>query len=193
MEDPVTGMKLAGFWQRFGGLFLDLFLLFGTMIASDLGTPFAVWLVELLFAYPWAFADAWNRLSGGPGLPNGGFVEGLSRYGPGPMIPIPPWWPEVEPKVLGASAIAVPALVFAAYWIWFIHIGETLGMSAAGVRVVRAGDGKPPTWLQSAVRLVAMALSAAPCFLGFLWMAVDRRKQAWHDKIAGTIVVQRSR
>jgi uncharacterized RDD family membrane protein YckC len=25
--------------------------------------------------------------------------------------------------------------------------------------------------------------------LGFLWVAVDRRKQGWHDKIAGTVVV----
>jgi uncharacterized RDD family membrane protein YckC len=27
-------------------------------------------------------------------------------------------------------------------------------------------------------------------YLGFLWIAFDRRKQGWHDKIAGTVVVQ---
>jgi uncharacterized RDD family membrane protein YckC len=26
--------------------------------------------------------------------------------------------------------------------------------------------------------------------LGFLWIALDTDKQAWHDKIAGTLVVR---
>jgi len=27
-------------------------------------------------------------------------------------------------------------------------------------------------------------------FLGFLWVAWDKDKQGWHDKIAGTVVVR---
>jgi len=29
-----------------------------------------------------------------------------------------------------------------------------------------------------------------PLYLGFLWAVFDRRKQGWHDKIAGTVVIQ---
>jgi uncharacterized RDD family membrane protein YckC len=29
-------------------------------------------------------------------------------------------------------------------------------------------------------------------FIGFIWVAFDGRKQGWHDKIAGTLVVRRS-
>jgi uncharacterized RDD family membrane protein YckC len=27
-------------------------------------------------------------------------------------------------------------------------------------------------------------------FLGFIWVAFDKRKQGWHDKIAGTVVIR---
>ena len=36
-------------------------------------------------------------------------------------------------------------------------------------------------------------LSLAAAFLGFIWIAFDAEKQAWHDKIAGTIVVRSPR
>ena len=26
--------------------------------------------------------------------------------------------------------------------------------------------------------------------LGFIWIAFDKRKQGWHDKLAGTVVIQ---
>jgi uncharacterized RDD family membrane protein YckC len=29
-----------------------------------------------------------------------------------------------------------------------------------------------------------------PMCLGFLWIAFDKRKQGWHDKLAGTVVVR---
>jgi uncharacterized RDD family membrane protein YckC len=29
-----------------------------------------------------------------------------------------------------------------------------------------------------------------PLGLGFLWIAFDKRKQAWHDKLAGTVVIR---
>jgi uncharacterized RDD family membrane protein YckC len=28
-----------------------------------------------------------------------------------------------------------------------------------------------------------------PLFIGFIWIGIDRRKQGFHDKIAGTLVV----
>jgi uncharacterized RDD family membrane protein YckC len=39
-------------------------------------------------------------------------------------------------------------------------------------------------------RFFAYFVSIFPACLGFLWIAFDRRKQGWHDKIAGTVVVR---
>jgi uncharacterized RDD family membrane protein YckC len=29
-------------------------------------------------------------------------------------------------------------------------------------------------------------------YLGLIWVAFDARKQGWHDKIAGTLVIRRA-
>jgi uncharacterized RDD family membrane protein YckC len=36
---------------------------------------------------------------------------------------------------------------------------------------------------------VGYLFSTIAAYLGFIWIAVNRRKQGWHDKIAGTLVV----
>ena len=50
--------------------------------------------------------------------------------------------------------------------------------------------GTGPGTGQWVIRYLAYYLSALVFFLGFLWVAFDRRKQGWHDKIAGTVVVR---
>ena len=42
----------------------------------------------------------------------------------------------------------------------------------------------------SVVRSLASCFSFIVFFLGFFWAGWDKEKQSWHDKIAGTIVVQ---
>ena len=46
------------------------------------------------------------------------------------------------------------------------------------------------TFLVALVRGLAAAFSIVVMFLGFLWIAWDKDKQSWHDKIAGTAVVR---
>ena len=41
-------------------------------------------------------------------------------------------------------------------------------------------------------RFFAIGLSIAPLFLGILWTRFDKRKQAWHDKLANTVVILKS-
>jgi len=36
-------------------------------------------------------------------------------------------------------------------------------------------------------------VSMIPLFLGMIWVAFDARKQGWHDKLAGTVVVRNRR
>jgi uncharacterized RDD family membrane protein YckC len=46
-----------------------------------------------------------------------------------------------------------------------------------------------PTVKQSVIRYLAYYVSLIPLGLGFFWIAWDDKKQGWHDKIAGTIVI----
>ena len=77
--------------------------------------------------------------------------------------------------------------VVVAFW---RYCGATPGKLAVGVKVVDARTGRPPSTHRLVLRFLAYLVSALPLYLGFLWIALDRRKQGWHDKIAGTVVVQ---
>lgn len=70
--------------------------------------------------------------------------------------------------------------------------GQTLGMRLLNLRVVGA-DGRPISYGTAVVRWIGMLISAAVVLLGFIWVAVDSRKQGWHDKIAGTFVIHADR
>jgi uncharacterized RDD family membrane protein YckC len=67
--------------------------------------------------------------------------------------------------------------------------GTTIGGILCGLQVVRL-DGRPVDWGTSIVRALSCFLSLVVLGLGFIWIAVDRDRQAWHDKIAGTVVVR---
>ncbi|MBS1683270.1 MAG: RDD family protein [Bacteroidetes bacterium] len=43
--------------------------------------------------------------------------------------------------------------------------------------------------LKALVRYLASWLSGAILLLGYIWVIFDSKKQAWHDKIAGTYVI----
>jgi uncharacterized RDD family membrane protein YckC len=67
--------------------------------------------------------------------------------------------------------------------------GSTVGGIVCDLRVVRL-DGRPIEWETAIVRALGCFLSLAVCGLGFIWIAFDENHQAWHDKIAGTVVVR---
>lgn len=67
--------------------------------------------------------------------------------------------------------------------------GTTIGGVILRLQVVRA-DGRPLDWTTSIVRGLGCLLSAVFAGLGFFWIAIDPNREAWHDKIAGTIVVR---
>jgi uncharacterized RDD family membrane protein YckC len=72
--------------------------------------------------------------------------------------------------------------------------GQTLGDRAVGIAVRNAADGGRATYGQAFGRTFMVMLFSGLWFLGgfvdFLWPLWDRKRQAWHDKIAGTIVVR---
>jgi uncharacterized RDD family membrane protein YckC len=67
--------------------------------------------------------------------------------------------------------------------------GATLGNMICHLHVVRL-DGRALDWPTAAIRALSCFLSAFVVGLGFIWIAVDPERQAWHDKIAGTVVVR---
>lgn len=80
-------------------------------------------------------------------------------------------------------------LALAAYGaiMWKVK-STTIGGIVCGLRVVRQ-DGRDMSWDTTVIRALACFLSLVVAGLGFLWIAFDPEKQAWHDKIAGTLVV----
>jgi uncharacterized RDD family membrane protein YckC len=87
-------------------------------------------------------------------------------------------------------------------WDWVINIalalatilfwryrGATPGKMAIGAKIVDARSGAIPSTGRLVLRFFAYIASILPLGLGFLWIAFDRRKQAFHDKIARTVVI----
>jgi uncharacterized RDD family membrane protein YckC len=70
--------------------------------------------------------------------------------------------------------------------------GTTVGGIVFDLHVVRL-DGRPIDWETAIVRALGCFLSLFVVFLGFIWIAFDDNHQAWHDKIAGTVVVRAKR
>ena len=58
------------------------------------------------------------------------------------------------------------------------------------VKIVDAATGEKPTISQFTLRYLCYYVSSIPLFLGILWVGIDKRKQGWHDKIAGTVVIK---
>ncbi|WP_446830969.1 RDD family protein [Candidatus Foliamicus sp.] len=84
----------------------------------------------------------------------------------------------------------LPAIYTLGFW---IIKSATVGKMLVKVKIVNANTGKPASPLQCIVRYLGYFVSALPLGLGFLWVAFDKRKQGWHDKIARTLVVSRAR
>jgi uncharacterized RDD family membrane protein YckC len=101
----------------------------------------------------------------------------------------------------GGEAVAVHAgmqrtlmqawivLVTGGFFTWFwVHGGQTLGMKAWRMRVVRA-DGTALRWRDAVVRFAWAVPSLAAAGLGLLWMVFDRDRMALHDRLSRTRVV----
>ena len=94
--------------------------------------------------------------------------------------------------VTGAlSLVGLFALVIEiAYFVFFWSTGGTLGMKIFKLRVADATTGQRIGMGKAFVRFLGLIISAIPCYIGLIWAGFDARKQGWHDKIAGTVVLQ---
>jgi uncharacterized RDD family membrane protein YckC/pimeloyl-ACP methyl ester carboxylesterase len=99
----------------------------------------------------------------------------------------------VEPLafVLGLVVLLTPILYF-----WFLTglTGQTVGKKILNI-AVRDQHGRAPGLCRSFLREVLgkfvfglLSIVVPFLLLGFLWIVFDRRRQGWHDKVAGTYV-----
>lgn len=76
------------------------------------------------------------------------------------------------------------------YCMWFWkRYGATPGKMLMRQKVVMADSGVYPDYAQGFLRCVGYIVSSACIFLGAIWINFDRKRQAWHDKLAGTVVI----
>ena len=99
-----------------------------------------------------------------------------------------------SPASLGA---ALPAAIlfgfglFVAYCvICWVSIGALPGQRMLGLRVVRRDTGNYLSITGALLRCLGGIASLAFAGIGCLWALWDKRKQTWHDKISGAIVVR---
>jgi uncharacterized RDD family membrane protein YckC len=81
-----------------------------------------------------------------------------------------------------------PAIAVILFW---IYKSATPGKMAISSKIVNAHTGEKPSVGQFVGRYFAYFISGIPLGLGIIWIAFDKRKQGWHDKLAGTVVIRR--
>jgi uncharacterized RDD family membrane protein YckC len=155
-------------------------------------------------------ADAPSRAPGpAAGLAYGGFwirtlafiIDGIvisvltlvlvPLLGTGPNVELVQTDPNYYVLEVEYGSSAFGGLIGLLYFVLFWAVrGQTPGMMPFGLRVVRADDGGNVDIVRSILRYVGLLIGTAALLIGVIWAAFDPRKQGWHDKIAGTVVVR---
>jgi uncharacterized RDD family membrane protein YckC len=79
----------------------------------------------------------------------------------------------------------LPAVAAILFW---RYRGATPGKMLVSARIVDAETLGAPSTGKLIGRYFAYIVSSI-FMLGFIWIAFDKRKQGWHDKLAGTVVI----
>ena len=84
----------------------------------------------------------------------------------------------------------LPAVAIVLFW---VYRAATPGKMLLRAKILDAETGQQPSVPQCIGRYLRYYVSIFTLFLGFLWIAFDSRKQGFHDKLAGTVVVRTPR
>ncbi|MDM4766087.1 RDD family protein [Pelomonas sp. SE-A7] len=71
----------------------------------------------------------------------------------------------------------------------WLRFQGTPGKLLLGLRVVDAQSRQTLKLRQAILRYLGYLLAMLPLCLGFVWIAFDKRKQGWQDKLAGSVVI----
>ena len=81
----------------------------------------------------------------------------------------------------------LPAFVTILLWKYF---QATPGKMVFKATIVDKITGGKPSLGQLIIRYLGYIVSMGPIGFGFIWIAFDKKKQGFHDKLANTVVVQ---
>lgn len=102
--------------------------------------------------------------------------------------------PEITGLVAGPADFLIswvlPAVAVILFW---LGRQATPGKLALSLRIVDADSGGALSVRQCVLRYLGYFVSSIPLCLGLIWVAFDKRKQGWHDKLAHTVVVKIAR
>lgn len=96
--------------------------------------------------------------------------------------------PSRQPLLAAAYRLALLALFVGFFGLFWTRRGQTLGMAAWRLRLVKA-DGSRLSWMDVLKRLGGAVVSLLPLGLGYFWLWFDRDRLTWHDRWTGTRVV----
>ena len=75
------------------------------------------------------------------------------------------------------------------YWIGLAK-GTTPGHAILGMKFVKSNGDKPSFGTMFLREIIGKVISSLFFGLGFYWAIWDKDRQTWHDKIAGTYVLE---
>jgi uncharacterized RDD family membrane protein YckC len=81
----------------------------------------------------------------------------------------------------------LPAIAVVIFW---VYKSATPGKMALRLTIVDANTGGKPSTGQFIGRYLGYYVSILPLCLGLIWVGIDKRKQGFHDKLAGTVVIR---
>lgn len=84
----------------------------------------------------------------------------------------------------------LPAVAVIVFW---NYRSATPGKMAFRLKIVDADTGEAVPTGRLIGRYLGYYVSIIPLCLGLIWVGIDKRKQGWHDKLAGTVVVRDKR
>ena len=176
---PSAGYEYAGFWRRVWAYLLD-----GLIV----GIPF--WIVAAPLTAN-TFASAGISILFQPGSyqvdPSTGLLVATATTQAALTTMSATLGPLVDQLFVAFS------LVQGVYFtvLWSLR-GASLGQELLGVEVRRVTDGQRLSLARGWLRIFGFFIDGIALDIGFAWAAFDSRKQGWHDKIAGTVVVKQS-
>lgn len=98
--------------------------------------------------------------------------------------------PHDDPVIFNALFTICGILISFIYFVrfWVKSEGQTMGKGMMGIQVV-SKEGSELTWGKGILRYIGYIISGIAFSLGFIWVAFDGKRQGWHDKLAGTYVI----
>jgi uncharacterized RDD family membrane protein YckC len=176
---PAPGYEYAGFWRRAWAYLLD-----GLLV----GIPF--WIVATPIVAN-AFAAAGISILFQPSSYQIDPATGMAVMTAATRAALTTMSATLGPLVdlLFFAFSLLEGLYFTVLW---SRRGASLGQELLGVEVRTVADGQRISFVRGWLRIFGFFIDGIVLDLGFAWAAFDSRKQGWHDKIAGTVVVKRS-